>query len=393
MERGPGQLAGPIPLSGARPHFPDRAAGELWLRFLSGPDIDSLGLSSAEIVAAVEDAVRAHGDGRAVVEPRVHLVPDNDGAGHFNVLRGHLRVPGAPTPGAPTPGAPTPGAPTPGAPTPGASTTGVVTGGVSGVKVVGDFVANYAAGLPSELGLLTLYDPQTGVPLSIMDATLITACRTGAMTAVGARYLARPDSRVLGHVGARGTALWNVVLLDELFDLDEIRITSRRPESREAFAGELATVTDTRVRVAATPEETFDGADILVEASRLTEPEPLLRTAWVKPGAFVVPYGTISAVELDLLDVMDKVVVDDWREAQSGRFGALRRHVDTGRLSAASLYAELGQIVAGHRPGRERNDERILLWHRGLAILDIAVGVAILRRAEQQDVGTMLRYR
>jgi ornithine cyclodeaminase len=350
---------------------------------VSGPDIDSLGLSSAEIVAAVEEAVRAHGDGRAVVEPRVHLVPDNDGAGHFNVLRGHLPVPGASTPGASTPGASTPGA----------STTGVVRRGVSGVKVVGDFVANYAAGLPSELGLLTLYDPQTGVPLSIMDATLITACRTGAMTAVGARYLARPDSRVLGHVGARGTAFWNVVLLDELFDLDEIRITSRRPESREAFAQQLAAVTDTRIRVATTAEETFDGADILVEASRLTEPEPLLRTAWVKPGAFVVPYGTISAVELDLLDVMDKVVVDDWREAQSGRFGALRRHVDTGRLSAGSLYAELGQIVAGHRPGRERNDERILLWHRGLAILDIAVGVAILRRAEQQDIGTMLRYR
>ena len=78
----------------------------------------------------------------------------------------------------------------------------------------------------------------------------------------------------------------------------------------------------------ATAEEVFDGADILVEASRLTEPEPLLRTAAVKPGAFVVPYGTVSAVELDLLDVMDKVVVDDWREAQSGRFGALRRHVD-----------------------------------------------------------------
>ena len=378
MERGPGQLAGPVPLSGAGRQFPDRAAGELWLRFVSGPDIDSLGLSSAEIVAAVEEAVRAHGDGRAVVEPRVHLVPDNDGAGHFNVLRGHLPVPGTPTPGASTPGA---------------STTGVVRRGVSGVKVVGDFVANYAAGLPSELGLLTLYDPQTGVPLSIMDATLITACRTGAMTAVGARYLARPDSRVLGHVGARGTAFWNVVLLDELFDLDEIRITSRRPESREAFAQQLAAVTDTRIRVATTAEETFDGADILVEASRLTEPEPLLRTAWVKPGAFVVPYGTISAVELDLLDVMDKVVVDDWREAQSGRFGALRRHVDTGRLSAASLHAELGQIVAGHRPGRERNDERILLWHRGLAILDIAVGLAILRRAEQQHIGTMLRYR
>ena len=337
--------------------------GGLWLRFLSGPDIDSLGLSNAEIVAAVEDAVRAHGDGRVVVEPRVHLVPDNGGAGHFNVLRGHL------------------------------SAGGLAARGVSGVKVVGDFVANYAAGLPSELGLLTLYDPDTGVPLSIMDATLITACRTGAMTAVGARYLARPGSAVLGHVGARGTAFWNVVLLDELFDLDEIRVTSRRPESREAFAEQLAPVTKAPVRVAATADETFDGADILVEASRLTEPEPLLRTAAVRPGAFVVPYGTVSAVELDLLDVMDKVVVDDWREAQSGRFGALRRHVDTGRLSAASLYAELGQIVTGHRPGRERDDERILFWHRGLAILDIAVGLAILRRAGERDAGTMLRYR
>jgi alanine dehydrogenase len=332
--------------------------GGLWLRFLSGPDIEALGITNAEIIAAVEDAVRAHGEGRAVVEPRVHLVPDNDGAGHFNVLRGHLPA-----------------------------------AGVSGVKVVGDFVSNYEAGLPSELGLLTLYDPQTGVPLSIMDATMITACRTGAMTAVGARYLARPDSRVLGHVGARGSAFWNVVLLDEMFGLDEIRVTSRRPASREAFAQQLAAVSRARIRVTATAEEAFDGADILVEASRLTEPEPLLRTSVVQPGAFVVPYGTVSAVQLDLLDVMDKVVVDDWREAQSGSFGALRRHVDSGRLSAASLYAELGQIVAGQLPGRERSDERILLWHRGLAILDIAAGLAILRRAEQQGAGTMLRYR
>jgi ornithine cyclodeaminase len=331
-------------------------SGGLWIRFLSGPDIDSLGLSNGEIIDAVEGAVRAHGGGRVVGEPRVHLVPDNDGAGHFNVLRGGVA-------------------------------------GVAGVKVVGDFVANYAAGLPSELGLLTLYDPGTGVPLAIMDATLITACRTGAMTAVGARYLARPDSRVLGHVGARGTAFWNVVLLDELFDLDEIRVTSRRPESREAFARQLGAVTRAPVRVTDTAEDVFDGADILVEASRLTEPAPLLRTATVRPGAFVVPYGTVSAVELDLLDVMDKVVVDDWREAQSGRFGALRRHVDTGRLSSASLHAELGQIVTGQRPGRERDDERILLWHRGLAILDIAVGLAILRRAEEQDTGTMIRYR
>jgi ornithine cyclodeaminase len=265
--------------------------------------------------------------------------------------------------------------------------------GVSGIKVVGDFVPNYERGLPSELGLATLYDPHTGVPLAIMDATLITEARTGAMTAVGAKHLARPDARVLGHAGARGTAFSNVTMLDAMFELDEIRVTSRRPESREAFADRLRAETDTPVRVVGTVEEAFDDADILVEATRLTEPTPLLRTAQVKPGAFVVPYGTVSAVEDDLLDVIDKVVVDDWREARSGRFGALRRQVDSGRLSEETLYAELGDVVSGRKPGRESPDERILLWHRGLSVLDVAVAHLILQRAEKAEAGTMLRYR
>ncbi|XVU21384.1 ornithine cyclodeaminase family protein [Actinoplanes sp. CA-054009] len=328
------------------------------LRFLSGPDIEELGVGPDDAIAAVESVVAAHGRGETVFEPRTHLVPDNGGVGHFNVLRGHVKPLG-----------------------------------VAGVKVVGDFVPNYERGLPSELAMVTLLDPYTGVPLSIMDATWITEMRTGAMTAVGARYLARPDSRVLGHVGARGTAFANVTLLDRLFDLDEIRVTSRRAESREAFGARLREATDTPVRVVETADEVFDGADILVEASRLTEPRPLLRTALVKPGAFVVPYGTISAVELDLLDVMDKVVVDDWRESQSGRFGALRAHVDTGRLSEESLYAQLGEIVSGRKPGRESPDERILLWHRGLSILDVALAHLILTRAEAAGAGTMLRYR
>ncbi|MEJ7704199.1 MAG: hypothetical protein WKF47_11235 [Geodermatophilaceae bacterium] len=213
------------------------------------------------------------------------------------------------------------------------------------------------------------------------------------MTAVGAKYLARKDSRVLGHVGARGTAYSNITMLDHLFDLDEIRVTSARPESREAFGERLRAEISTAVRVVDTADECFDGADILVEASRLTEPTPLLRTASVRRGAFVVPYGTVSAVELDLLDGMDKVVVDDWRESQSGRFGALRAHVDTGRLTRESLYAEFGEIVSGAKPGRERDDERILFWHRGLSILDVALAHLVLTRAEESEVGTMLRYR
>jgi alanine dehydrogenase len=302
----------------------------------------------------------AHGRGQTVFEPRVHLAPGNGSAGHFNILRGHV------------------------------STLGEH--GISGIKVVGDFVLNYERGLPSELALVTLYDPATGTPLAIIDATFITEARTGAMTAVGARHLARSDAKILGHVGARGTAFWNVTMLDAIFDFAEIRVTSRRPESREAFAEQLRAEIGTLVRVTSSFEETFDGADILVEATRLTAPQPLLHPGLVRPGAFVVPYGTISAVSPDLLDVMDKVVVDDWREAQAGRLGALRHHVDTGALTEQTLHAELGQVITGDRPGRETADERILLWHRGLSILDVAVAHLILERSVTAGVGTMLRY-
>lgn len=324
-------------------------------RFVSGADIDLLGLPAEEILRAVEDALRAQGEGRALVEPRMHLIPPNGGKGHFNILRGYLGPQE-----------------------------------VCGVKIVGDFVENHRLGLPSELALITLLHPDAGAPLAIVDGTLITAARTGAVTALGAKYLARPDSAILGHIGARGSAWWNVTLLDALFDFAEIRVTSKRPASRDDFAARLSDHLGKRVQAVATPEEAMAGADIMVEASRLSEPTVLLRTEWVTHGTLVIPYGTISAVELSLTDVMDKVVVDDWGQAQVGPFGSLRRHVDSGRLTRDTLHAELGAIVAGHATGRERPEERILFWHRGLATSDIALAQLVLRRAAQAGIGTLL---
>src|SRR6202012_1173950 len=135
------------------------------------------------------------------------------------------------------------------------------------------------------------------------------------------------------------------------------------------------------------------GADVMVEASRLTEPEPLLRTDWVTPGTLVIPYGTVSAVELELTDVMDKAGVDAWGRAGAGPLGSLRAHGDSGRLSAETPHAELGQIVCGDRPGRERDDERILFWHRGLSITDFALGEAMLAKARRLGIGTRRPYR
>lgn len=335
----------------------DKVSGEIHFTYLNGLDVDALAMTDDEILDAVEAGLRAQGEGRTVIEPRVHLEPDPAFRGHFNVLRGYV----APL-------------------------------GLAGVKIVGDYVDNYQRGLPSEMALLNLFDPRTGMPVALVDATAITEMRTGAVTALGAKHLARKDSKVLGHVGARGTAYWNVRLLDRLFDFKEIRVHSRRPESRDAFAQRLSR--DLGRKVVATEDwrSCLEGADIMVEASRLERPEPLFKTAWVKKGAFVVPYGTMSAVELSLTDVMDKMVVDDWGQCRSGKLGSLRAHVEAGKLAEATLHAELGQIVTGAKAGRERDDETILFWHRGLSLSDIALGAAMLEKAKRLGLGTRLRY-
>ncbi len=325
--------------------------------YLSGPDIERLAMSDREILDAVEAGLRAQGQGQTVIEPRVHLEPDPAFKGHFNVLRGYI----APL-------------------------------GLAGVKIVGDYLDNYKLGLPSEMALLNLFDPRTGMPRALVDATAITEMRTGAMTALGAKYLARESSKVLGHIGARGTAYWNVRLLDSLFDFDEIRVHSRRRESREPFAARLSRDLGKEVRAVDTWQACLEGADIQVEASRLLAPEPLFKTEWVKPGNFVVPYGTMSAVEVSLTDIVDKLVVDDWGQCQGGKLGSLRAHVEAGKLSAETLHAEMCQIVTGERPGRENDGETILFWHRGLSLSDIALGAAMLEKARTRGLGQDLRY-
>jgi ornithine cyclodeaminase len=169
-------------------------------------------------------------------------------------------------------------------------------------------------------------------------------------------------------------------------------VHSRRPESRDGFAARLTRELGKPVVATADWRSCVEGADIVVEASRLSAPEPMLRTEWIKPGALVVPYGTMSAVELSLTDIMSKIVVDDWGQCASGKFGALRAHVEAGKLTAQTLHAELGQIVAGLRPGRESGRETILFWHRGLSLSDIALGHALLVRASSIGAGQRLRY-
>ena len=306
------------------------------IEYLGKPEIDAIGLSNDEILAAVEGGLVAAGRGQTVIEPRMHLTPDPAFNGHFNVLRGYV----APL-------------------------------GLAGVKVVGDYVDNYKAGLPSELALLNLFDPRTGMPKAVIDASGITDMAEDA----------------------RGTAYWNVRLLDHLFDFEEIRVHSRRKESRDAFGARLSADLGKEVIVAEDWESCLDGADILVEATRLPAPEPMFRREWVRKGAFVVPYGTMSTLPLDFTEGFDKFVMDDLGQMRAGHLGALRPQIDAGILTEASFYAEIGEIAAGLKPGRESPDETILFWHRGMSTSDIALGAAILDKARAMGLVRPLRYR
>ena len=151
--------------------------------YLNSRDIEELNLTNDEIIETVEEGLRVQGNGQTSIEPRVHINPNPEYNGHFNVLRGYIEPKQ-----------------------------------VVGVKVVGDHVYNYKKSLSSEMSLLNLFDPQTGAPYAVIDATAITSMRTGAVTAVGAKNLTKKKNRILGHLGCRGTAFWNVVLLDHLYD-------------------------------------------------------------------------------------------------------------------------------------------------------------------------------
>ena len=328
------------------------------IEYLGQPEIDAVGLTNDDILNAIEQGLVAAGQGKTVIEPRMHLTPDPAFNGHFNVLRGYVEPLG-----------------------------------YAGVKVVGDFVDNYKQGLPSELALLNLFDPRTGMPKAVIDAAGITDMRTGALTALGAKWLGPENPKILGHVGARGTSYWNVRLLDHLFDFDEIRVHSRRLESRTAFGDKLSADLGKEVIVTDDWETCLNGADILIEATRLNAPTPMFDRSWVKKGALVVPYGTMSALPLDFVEGIDKFVMDDLGQMRAGHLGALRPHIDAGLVSEDSFYAEIGEIAAGLKPGRESAEETILFWHRGMSTGDIALGARILEKAREMEIVQNLLYR
>jgi ornithine cyclodeaminase/alanine dehydrogenase len=315
--------------------------------YLSRADVASAGLGVGAMIGLLETAFREKGHGRIEMPPKpgVHTRPD----AFLHAMPAYIPAMQA-----------------------------------AGIKWVGGYPDNHARGLPYITGLLVLNDVDTGLPYAVMDCTWITAYRTAAASALSARYLARPDSRTVGILacGVQGhshlEALAAVFPVARVFAYDVRRDVQERfvAFARERFGVEAIGVAE--------PKAAVVESDLVVTSGPiLKHPEPTIQAGWLRPGSFA------SAVDFDsywsgtALAEFDKVTTDDI--AQFHYYRSIGYFQQT-----PEPCADLGEIVAGLKPGRERADERTLAVNLGLALDDMAVAPEVFRLAVAKGLGTWL---
>jgi ornithine cyclodeaminase/alanine dehydrogenase-like protein (mu-crystallin family) len=258
---------------------------------------------------------------------------------------------------------------------------GYVPGIALEVKLVSVFPANHDHGLPSHQGLIALFDEDTGTPLAVMDGAYITAIRTGGTAAVATRVLAREDASILAILGAGVQGGSHLETFPRIRDFEEIRIASRDSGKAKALAARHP-----RAGVAESFEAAVRGADVV--ACCTDAREPILRREWLKPGAHVSSVGGTWGPELDAETIAAGRVFVEWRGAATTPPPA--GAVELQGLDAASL-TEVGEVLAGTRPGRQIAEEITIYKSTGHAVEDAATARLVYDRARAEGVGISLQ--
>jgi ornithine cyclodeaminase/alanine dehydrogenase-like protein (mu-crystallin family) len=316
--------------------------------YLSTADVERVGLPMKSVIKAVEDVFREKGEGRTEMPPKpgIHTMEDS----FIHAMPAYVASMKA-----------------------------------AGMKWVSGYPDNRNRGLPYISGLLILNDPKTGLPLCVMDCTWVTAKRTGAATAVAAKYLARRDSRTLGVLGCGVQGRTNVEALKVIFPrLEEVRAYDIDAEALRRYAKHVEAVHGICVKKASTPKEAVVGSDLVVTAGPiLKRPKPVIEASWFTEGAFACPLDFDSYWKPSAMNCSDKFCTDDRSQLEYyktvGYFGGI-----------PNVYADLGEIVTGRRKGRETTEERIMSMNLGVAIEDMATSVRIFKLAEKKDIGRWL---
>lgn len=317
------------------------------LLHLSRAEVERAGVTMDEVIAALEAMFLEKGAGRVEMPPKpgVHPAPD----AFIHAMPAHVPSMGA-----------------------------------TGVKWVSGFPSNAARGLPYISGLLILNDPQTGVPTTVMDATWITAVRTGAATAVAAKRLARRDSRTLGILACGVQGRSNLEALSRVFAFERVRAYDVRRETAEAFARECAPRFAVEIEVVDSPRAAVQGLDLVVTSGPIRRhPRPVIEPEWLAPGSFLCALDFDSYVTGRAFRAVDRLTTDDLGQMQHYR--ALGYFADTPQADC-----DLGQLVSAQAPGRAGDDERIVAVQLGLALEDMPTAVLVRERALELGLGTAL---
>jgi alanine dehydrogenase len=316
---------------------------------LTRTEIASL-MTLPDYIRVVEDAFRAYANGAALAPALAHVDAVD---GEFHIKAGGMR--GDPP--------------------------------YFGLKVNGGFFRNRALfGLPNIQGLIVLSRADNGVPLAVMDSIGITIQRTGAATAVAAKYLARPESRVCTVCGCGNQARVQLRALKLVLPLEQVFVWGRTPGKAADFAAAMELELGIEVTASDDLSDSLRCSDVCVTTT--PSKSPFLRREWIPPGMFIAAVGADSPdkQELDADLVAASKVVADIR-SQSSAVGETHHAIAAGRMTAAGIYAELGDIAAGKILGRTSAGEIILFDSTGTALQDVAAAAAVYERALKANVG------
>ena len=315
--------------------------------YLSREDVESVGMPMTEILDRLEEAFREKGKGRVEMPPKpgIHTMPD----AFIHAMPAY--IPSMKS---------------------------------AGIKWVSGYPGNFRRGLPYISGLIVLNDVETGIPYTVMDCTWITAMRTGAASALSAKYLARPDSETIGILacGVQGRA--NLEALSCLFPIKRAYAYDVLPEVQERFVAEMTDRLGLEILGVKEPKQAVAGVDLVVTSGPiLKHPTPAIAKDWLSPGAFGSAVDFDSYWSGDALAQMDRIATDD--HAQFRYYRSVGYFQQT-----PEPYADLGDLVAGIKPGRQDEKERTLAINLGLALDDMAVAPTIYQRAKEKGLGIWL---
>ena len=315
--------------------------------YLSRADVESVHLSMKEIIYLLEQAFLEKGNGRVEMPPKpgIHTMPD----AFIHAMPAYIPAMRS-----------------------------------AGIKWVSGYPENFKRGLPYITGLMILNDVETGLPYAVMDCAWITAMRTGAASALSAKYLARPESETVGILACGVQGRTNLEALACLFPIKQVYAYDILPEVQEKFVDEMTNWFDFEVIGVKDPRQAVVESDLVVTSGPiLKHPTPVIEKDWLRPGAYASAVDFDSYWTGEALAQMDRVSTDDHGQFQYYKsVGYFQQTPDP--------YADLGELVAGLKPGRLDEKERTLAINLGLAMDDMAVAPTVYRCAKEKGLGVEL---